>query len=145
MEAPDFNDKSTWPVECSATWKKLERDSTCDEEFWENDRYWVKVQRGLKSPWGGEMIRLGIQNIDQTARHDWRDFQRIKNDICGPESEAVELYPAESRLLDPSNYFMLWVFAKTVPVGVFGKRSVCGESLDVPQRAFPSPPAGHAG
>src|SRR5438034_10689879 len=31
----------------------------------------------------------------------WRDLQRIKNELMGPEREAVEVFPAESRLHDP--------------------------------------------
>jgi len=36
-------------------------------------------------------------------------LQRIKNEIVGPEHEAVELFPAESRLVDTSNQYHLWV------------------------------------
>jgi hypothetical protein len=43
--------------------------------------------------------------------HDWRDLQRIKNELVGPECEAVELYPAESRLVDTANQYHLWADA----------------------------------
>jgi hypothetical protein len=39
----------------------------------------------------------------------WRDLQRIKNDLVGPECEAVQLFPAESRLVDTSNQYHLYV------------------------------------
>ena len=76
--------------------------------------------------------------MDQSAHHDWRDFQRIKNDIVGPEYEAVELYPAESRLLDPSNRFYLWCFPKgALCFGLPGGRCVCGPNKAMaPQRGF---------
>jgi hypothetical protein len=51
---------------------------------------------------------LSIVNLDHSARHDWRDFQRIKNELVGPEAEAVELYPRESRLIDTTNAYHLW-------------------------------------
>jgi hypothetical protein len=35
--------------------------------------------------------------------HNWRHLQQIKNDICGEESEALELYPAMSRIVDTVN------------------------------------------
>jgi hypothetical protein len=82
-------------------------------ERWVNDVYVVTVRRWSKDPvFGtrGGMIQIGINAHDGTARHDWRDFQAIKNQMAGPECEAFELYPAESRLLDPSNYFSLWCF-----------------------------------
>ena len=41
--------------------------------------------------------------------HDWRDFQRIKNELIGEEYEGVELYPAESRRVDTANQYHIWV------------------------------------
>ena len=35
-------------------------------------------------------------------------MQRIKNELCGTETEAVEIYPAESRLADTANQYHLW-------------------------------------
>ena len=83
---------------------------------------------------------LGITHASQEARHDWRDYQRIKNDICGPEWEGLELYPSESRLVDPSNRFYLWC----VPPGVIrwglapeGRRVWDLPEAIAPQRPFP--------
>ena len=72
---------------------------------YENQDYRV-MQHGLTT-YG--MIQLTIQNMDKSAKHDWRDFQEIKNAIVGPENEAVELYPAESRKHDIGNAFHLFV------------------------------------
>lgn len=84
------------------------------DEQWTNDTYFVTVRRHAKDPVFGSskggMVQLGIAALDGTARHDWRDFQAIKNQLAGAETEAFELYPAESRLLDPSNYYTLWCF-----------------------------------
>ena len=55
------------------------------------------------------MIHLSIKRNDRQPIHDWRDLQRIKNELVGPEFEAVELYPAESRMVDGANQFHLWV------------------------------------
>jgi hypothetical protein len=51
---------------------------------------------------------LSIKRIDQEPVHDWRDLQRIKNQLLGPDCEAVELYPAEERLVDTANQYHLW-------------------------------------
>lgn len=37
-------------------------------------------------------------------------MQAIKNQLAGAECEGFELFPAESRLLDPSNYYTMWCF-----------------------------------
>jgi hypothetical protein len=39
-------------------------------------------------------------------------MQKIKNLIVGPENEGVELFPAESRLVDTANQYHLWVFER---------------------------------
>jgi len=48
-------------------------------------------------------------NNGQDYLCDWRDFQAIKNDLCSPTREAIEIYPAEERLHDTDNVFHLWV------------------------------------
>jgi hypothetical protein len=68
---------------------------------------------------------LTIKRNDRHWARDWRHFQRIKNELLGPEVEAVELYPAESRLVDEANQFHLWALAEgeRFPLG-FTDRSV---------------------
>lgn len=56
----------------------------------------------------GPMIQLSIKRRDKEMIHDWRELQRIKNELLGEEVEAVELYPADSRLVDTSNQYHLW-------------------------------------
>jgi|SRR5579872_412026 len=105
---------------------------------WMNDLYCVNVRR-YPDGWplgGGQWASLGISTCDGSPRHDWREFQLIKNEICGPEWEAIELYPAESRLLDPSNYYILWCAPK-IPVGMYKPRLVVGvEKCIAPQRGW---------
>lgn len=73
------------------------------DEIWLNNRYQVNV---LRLPEG--LVHLSIKQVDKGAVHDWRDLQRIKTELLGPEVEAVELYPAESRLIDTANQYHLW-------------------------------------
>ena len=110
-------------------------------EIWANDIYNVTVRRHEIDPvFGtrGGMIQIGIHTHDGTARHDWREFQGIKNQIAGEECEAFELYPAESRLLDPSNYYTLWCFPglKRIKVGANYRRVLGADQALAPQRAF---------
>jgi len=116
-------------------------DDTNKPERWANDIYMVTVRRWTKDPvFGtqGGMIQLGINAHDGTARHDWREFQWIKNQIAGEECEGFELYPAESRLLDPSNYYTLWCFPglKRLKVGQPDRRVLDADEALAPQRAF---------
>lgn len=111
------------------------------DEQWTNDVYFVNVRRYVNDPVfgsSGGMVQLGISALDGTARHDWRDFQAIKNQLAGDECEAFELYPAESRLLDPSNYYTLWCFpgVRRLRIGVEERRVWDMDEAMAPQRSF---------
>lgn len=108
-------------------------------EIWENDLYEINVRRysdGWPLDDDSQWVYIGIAAKDGAARHDWRDMQRIKNDICGPEWNAIELFPAESRLMDPSNYYILFC-APQIPIGLDGGRNIAGPGNTLaPQRGW---------
>ena len=111
------------------------------DEWWANDVYSVTLRRRPDHVFNMRegMVQLGIGALDGTARHDWREFQAIKNQLAGEECEAFELYPAESRLLDPSNYYTLWCFPglKRIKVGMDEPRRVFdADEAFAPQRGF---------
>ncbi len=56
----------------------------------------------------GGRAHLIIRRLDKQAVHSWQHFQQIKNEILGPECEAVELYPKESNLIDEKHHYHLW-------------------------------------
>lgn len=89
-------------------------------EVWMNDEYVVHCE-DIKDG----ITELSIRRFDRGAARDWRDFQRIKNQLCGPEREGLELYPAESRLMDTANQYYVWVLplGTVIPVG-FPQRNV---------------------
>jgi len=82
-----------------------------EETVWRNDRYQVSVRPVPESGFPA-MLHLSIKRIDRSPMHDWRELQEIKNALVGPEHEAVELYPAESRKVDTANQYHLWVIAE---------------------------------
>lgn len=82
---------------------ETERDAN---ETWINDLYQVQVRRYEEDGYAW----INIRRIDGApCIRDWRHFQQIKNEICGEECEGVELYPAESRLVDTSNKYHIFV------------------------------------
>jgi hypothetical protein len=85
-------------------------------EIWSNDIYEV-----FGRLYGPNQMHLSIKRYDRAPIRNWRHFQQIKNEVCGPESEAVELYPAESRLVDNANQYHLWVMLKPLPPGAYGE------------------------
>jgi len=72
--------------------------------FFVNDLYQVQSEE-----YAPGCLHLNIRRRDGGMFKDWRHFQQIKNEIAGPEREAIELYPAESRKVDTSNKWHLWV------------------------------------
>ena len=62
---------------------------------------------------------ISIRNMENSTEIPWKHKQQIKNDICGSEREAVELFPAMSRIVDAANQYHLWVYPEgyTIPMG----------------------------
>lgn len=105
-----------------------------------SDTYQVNVRDVNVPAFNCFVTHLSVKRRDKAAFHDWREMQQIKNAICGPEREAVELYPAESRLVDTSNQYHLWVLPKGMqyPFG-YTERLVCNDSVNgTVQRPFDS-------
>jgi hypothetical protein len=99
-EVAKFASKLQIPIEEARI--ALELEAAC--EVWINDIYQVQVR-----PHTPPCVQLNIRRRDgDTIFRDFRHFQQIKNQLLGAECEAVELYPAESRLVDSSNKYHLW-------------------------------------
>lgn len=80
-------------------------------EIFMNSRYTVSVKPVEPIEGWPDMIALSIKRNDKAAIFDWRDMQKIKNELVGPEHEGVQLFPAESRLVDAAN--QVWIFVLT--------------------------------
>lgn len=80
-----------------------------NDELWKNDRYQVNLRKIIGNGSLPTLVHLSIRRIDRKPVRDWRDMQRIKNQLVGPENEGIELFPAESRLVDTANSFHIWV------------------------------------
>jgi len=80
-----------------------------------NNLYTVAVYVGEavpKAPNTGAMVYLSIRRNERSRLpRDWRDLQRIKNEIVGPTHEGVEIFPTVERLNDEADQFHLWILA----------------------------------
>ena len=97
-----------------------------EETVYVNSRYQVSVRRLPDQQGQGGALHLSIRRRDRAPVHDWRDLQRIKSELAGPEREAIEIYPPESQLVDVANQYHLWVLPAgvQVPYGFRGPRAV---------------------
>lgn len=122
----------------SGEWEHLEQVEISDEahevstaigdpidEVWASPLY--EVQMRYLDPDRGRAgaVHLSIKRRDREADHDWRHLQAIKNEVIGWGREGVELYPAESRLVDAANQTHLWVMPAGVTLELgFNERAV---------------------
>lgn len=85
-----------------------------NDEIWINSKYQVNIRRYLAES-GLMVAHLSIKRRDKmrVGPEKYRDFMRIKDELIGPECEAIELYPARSREVDTANQYHL--FAATDP------------------------------
>jgi hypothetical protein len=91
-----------------------------------NNLYYVVIE--MTSP----LIHAIVRRHDGRPCVDWNHLQQIKSELIGPEHEAVELFPAESRLINTTNEYHLWAHPSSgyrFPFGFDWSRSVIDEPL----------------
>jgi hypothetical protein len=112
----------------------LERVS--EGQMWRNDKYTV-IATARED---GSVMELSIRRNDRRPVHDWRDFQRIKNEVAGPEVEGVELYPAMSRLMDSANQYYVYCLppGERFPMGY--QQRLVTDAVIANSRQRPPPP-----
>jgi len=122
------------------------------ETVWLNNRYQVHVTPvadeltnhehqadRIEAAWPFESIpltHLSIKRLDKRPIREWRDLLWIKNQLCGEDCEAIEIFPAMSRLVDTSNQYHLWVFPPgyRLPFGMAGPFVAGGDGQTGPGR-----------
>jgi hypothetical protein len=83
----------------------------------------------LGTAWG-KSRHLIIARRDGKPIREWYDLQNIKNILVGPEFEGVEIYPAQSRVVDTGNIYHLWVFLEQqIPFGYVFETDFTGAKL----------------
>lgn len=94
---------------------KLREENTdeilANAEVWASEFYEVHIRKKNPHTFGDDvdLWHLAINTKDHEPTRDWRDLQEIKNIMCGKEAEGIELFPAESRLVDTRNQYHIWV------------------------------------
>lgn len=91
-----------------------------DRVYTQNNNYVVMV-RDVSTAWG-KVQHACMRNAASTDI-PWAEKQRIKNEIFGPEAQAIEVFPKESLLVDEANMYHLWVLADDfkIPFGLHGE------------------------
>lgn len=79
-----------------------------------NNRYMVMIN-DLAETDKGQAIRAMIQRHDDSPiPNHWSELQKIKNELFGEQTVAVEYYPRMSELIDDHNIYWLWIYPEGV-------------------------------
>lgn len=134
MSAPVSNRKSrraAYALEAKAfasgRWGEWERIKTPDgapgATGWAKDVRWVwrnrlyaVLCRHVDTPMG-TIIHCAIRSASQ-LEPPWRDMQRIKAELFGPELTAIEVMPPASKTIDGADMYHMWILENPLPFGL---------------------------
>lgn len=90
-------------------------------EAYANDLYAVLV-RPMETEWG-RVRHLAIRTTSN-LEPPWRDKQRIKDELFGPDFTAVEVMPPAGEVVDQADMYHIWVLPArmTLPFSIFDRR-----------------------
>ncbi len=60
---------------------------------------------------------LAVTSLSQ-QRPSWYEMQRIKDELAGPDTTAVEVYPPRREIVDGADMFHIWVLTGPLPFGL---------------------------
>ncbi len=100
-----------------ATFASTPPGSSRFDTIYENNTYYVAAGDN-----GHGMRHLVIVRHDGKPIRTWATLQHIKDDVCGPDCEAVEIFPAHDRRVDRGNVTHLWALppGERFPFGMTG-------------------------
>ena len=78
------------------------------------------IIRDVRQTAWGEVTHLEISREDNQPIHSWMDLQGIKDQLCGSERLAIEVYPPASRFVNAQHAYHLWVLPEgfRLPFGI---------------------------
>jgi hypothetical protein len=90
--------------------------------------FYNRLYNGFALVFEDTSMHLSFKRNDRAAVRDWRHFQAIKNEVAGAEREAIEIFPAESELVDGANEYHMWVLpaGQWSPLGLAQGRELGG-------------------
>jgi len=87
-------------------------------QTWANEWFAV-MARPVATPWG-EVTHVLIRDLPNTPVRDWNDLMRIKDELFGAWTVAVEVYPSRRDVIDEANMTHLWILPEgfALPFGL---------------------------
>lgn len=91
------------------------------DRCWRKGNKYVAMARNVKTAWG-IVQHVCIRNRDNTDI-PWAEKQKIKNELFDRSATAIEVFPADDRLVDAANMYHLWILPDgfMLPFGLHDK------------------------
>lgn len=77
-----------------------------------------KVFSVLERPLANGVIHLAVSSLSE-IRPSWWEMQRIKCELAGETTTAVEVYPPSDEVVDEANMFHIWVLPEALPFSLY--------------------------
>jgi len=84
----------------------------------QSNNIYVVLIRPFVDEHGAKVVHLAIRTASN-LEPPWRDMQRIKNELFGPEATAVHVMPPHSELIDEADMYHMWVLSDRLPFSLF--------------------------
>lgn len=79
-------------------------------QTWCNDKCQVYVYDYPELDGWPPIIEMSLKLNTREPWSDWRDFYRIKSELCGTSCWAIEVYPSQFALVDSANQYHMFCF-----------------------------------
>lgn len=105
LEWNDFEDVTT---------EAIQRHQLFDQNSkFKPDRVWKNNKFVVQEFWdrnfiGHRCTKAMIRRCDSQPIYSWYDLQRLKNEIFGEETMAIQAFPPQGDLVDDANIYWLW-------------------------------------
>jgi len=80
----------------------------------QNNRYVVMIADKTPTTHGNAIRVLVQRHDDEPIPKHWSEMQKIKNELFGKETTAIEYYPKESTLINDHNIYWMWIFEEGI-------------------------------
>ena len=97
------------------------------DRYWFSDDGYSVMSRLISTEWG-KVEHITIQNSKMKCGDvPWSVKQEIKNELFGENRIAIEIFPAQNRLVDIMDVYHLWLLPKNfkMPFGIHPKDTKC--------------------
>lgn len=86
------------------------KNGSATAETWCNEKCQVFIYDYPSVEGWPPIIEMSLKLNTREPWADWRDFYRIKSELCGTACWAIEVYPAQEFLVDSVNQYHMFVF-----------------------------------